>query len=291
MDLTLFQAGLAAIAIGGIAGLIVATGLKRIFKIELPLPRPRRRPSRSGLVEKLASLASAIVPMGPDDISENRSSTARAGLEISPTTWWTVRIVIAALFGLLALIVLMSDFAFQGAALAIVLCALGLLLPSIYLLLKRRDWRAEIERELPDALDLMVVAVSAGSSLSTAMALVGEKMDGALARGFRQVTGQSVFTSHTDALMGFARRTDVRPFILFCSAVAQADQTGAPLAGVLSEQAAGLRRRRRLKIEEEANKVTVKMLIPMIFFMLPAALALMIAPFLADAAATFGGIV
>lgn len=293
MDLGLIRAVLAGLLVGGAAGLAAFALMRHAAKIPLTPKRGGNEPRMRARarMDVLASVVGDIMPMAAADLTQNRSALARSGLEVAPSTWWAVRILAVAGSALLALIAWAARPTLTGVALATLIVSLGVLLPQVFLLLKRRDWRSEVDRQLPDAMDLMAVAVSAGSSLPAAMRLVSEKTEGALARGFRQVIEQGAFSNRTAALMDFARRCGSQALGMFSTSVAQAERSGAPLAQILTEQSEGIRRRRRLQIEEEANKATVKMLIPMIFFMLPAALALIISPFLAQAASTFAGIV
>ena len=154
----------------------------------------------------------------------------------------------------------------------------GYILPEIYLLQKRRAWRGDIERELPNALDLMSITMAAGSTFDDAVRTVAENSDGALAEGFRDVLANARFMDLTDALKQFAENAGVRPLTIFVASLIQARQTGAQFVEVLENQAQTVRTYRRQKLEEEINKIGTKMLIPIIFLIFPALFGVLLAP-------------
>lgn len=86
---------------------------------------------------------------------------------------------------------------------------MGLAVPQLWLFNERSKWRDELDRQLPDALDLLAICMSAGSSIDFALHTVGSRMDGAIARGFERVANEASFSSRTEALLRFAERARV----------------------------------------------------------------------------------
>jgi tight adherence protein C len=84
--------------------------------------------------------------------------------------------------------------------------------------------------------------------------------------------------ARTDALRSLSARTTVRELQSFVTAVVQAGELGVPIAGVLREHARDQRTKRRQRAEEQAQKVPVKMLFPMMFFVLPALFMVILGP-------------
>jgi tight adherence protein C len=156
---------------------------------------------------------------------------------------------------------------------------LGLYIP--YMWLRRRvEWRQRaLLGALPDALDLMAIAVSAGLSLDSAMQEVVQKWDGELSRELKQVLNEmQLGTSRREALQNLADRTQLDDFRLLVAALLQADELGANLSETLAVQAIQLRIRRRQLAEEKARKAPIKMLVPLVVLIFPAMFVVLLAP-------------
>ena len=168
--------------------------------------------------------------------------------------------------------------------LAIVFAAGGLLLPAFFLS-KAASRRAEqIDSELPHFVDQLAIAIEAGMSFDAALNYLVEATDGALVEEMRRVlTELRVGESRRAAIRSFALRVGTDDAMAFANAVLASDQLGSPLAGILKSQAADLRHRRQLHAEERAQKTPVKMLFPMVIFILPVMFAIILGPaFLGD---------
>ena len=164
---------------------------------------------------------------------------------------------------------------------------MGLALPQLWLLNERAKWRDELDRQLPDALDLLAICMSAGSSIDFALHTVGSRMDGAIARGFERVANEASFSSRTEALLRFAERARVPSLTIFAASFAQSERAGGSLVDIIRDQAETVREQRRLKVESEIEKLSSKMLFPIIIFILPVFLIVVLAPVVAQIAQTF----
>lgn len=180
-----------------------------------------------------------------------------------------------------------------GAAIALVLhappvaIALGALfgllvaslIPSMGLTQAMERRRREIGRALPDTLDLLVTTVEAGLGFEAALARVIDGQDDALAHEIRLALARMRYgQTRGEALREMGRRTGVEDLSRFASAVAQADELGTAMGGVLRAQSNLLRRLRLLRSEEAAAKVPVKMLLPMVMFIMPGLFLLVLGP-------------
>jgi tight adherence protein C len=162
---------------------------------------------------------------------------------------------------------------------AAMLVLLGLYMP--YMWLRRRvEWRQRtLVSSLPDALDLMSIAVSAGLSLDSAMQEVVQKWEGELSRELNQLLNEmQLGVTRRQALLNLVERTQLDDLRLLVAALIQADELGANLSETLGVQAAQLRVRRRQKAEEKARKAPVKMLIPLVGLIFPAMFVVLLAP-------------
>jgi tight adherence protein C len=137
----------------------------------------------------------------------------------------------------------------------------------------------QIRRQLPDALDLLTVSVEAGLGFDAALMQVAGVMPGALAREIARVLQEmQMGVRRADAMRAMGRRTRVMELRTVSVAVVQATDLGIPIAGVLREQAAQMRLRRRQRAEEQARKVPVKIVVPLILCILPALFIVVIGP-------------
>jgi tight adherence protein C len=145
---------------------------------------------------------------------------------------------------------------------------------------RRVEWRQRaLVSSLPDALDLMSIAVSAGLSLDSAMQEVVQKWEGELSRELNQLLNEmQLGVTRRQALLNLVERTQLDDLRLLVAALIQADELGANLSETLGVQAAQLRVRRRQKAEEKARKAPVKMLIPLVGLIFPAMFVVLLAP-------------
>jgi tight adherence protein C len=156
---------------------------------------------------------------------------------------------------------------------------LGFYLPVLWLGMKIRARQHEIQRALPDALDLLTVSVEAGLAFDSAMAKVTEKWDNELGRAFGRVIAEvRVGKLRREALRDMSSRTDVPDVKNFVAAVIQADQLGVSIAKVLRIQSEQMRVKRRQRAEEQANQAPVKMLIPLTFLIFPSIFIVLLGP-------------
>jgi tight adherence protein C len=209
-----------------------------------------------------------------------RRALDRAG---NPPQWTVQRILgakTAGLAGLAGLGLLWSTSAGIGALLVVpVLGAAGFYLPDVLLYnagLKRTD---QIRRSLAEAIDMLTVCVEAGLAFDAALAQVARSNDGALARELlRVLQSLQIGTARSEALLALGERTKVPELQAFVAAIVQADGLGIPVADILREQSKELRTKRRQRAEEKAQQVPVKILFPMILFIFPALIVVVVGP-------------
>jgi tight adherence protein C len=163
--------------------------------------------------------------------------------------------------------------------LGLIFAAVGWRSPTIWLSGRIGARRKAITKSLPDALDLIIVCVEAGNSLEGSLAVVSEKLTGPLAVEFaRTLQEMSLGKKRSDALHDLARRAASPDLQTFVAAVVQADQLGIGIAQVLRVQGDAMRVKRRQRAEESAAKVAVKMLLPLVLFILPALMIIIMGP-------------
>lgn len=143
----------------------------------------------------------------------------------------------------------------------------------------------ECEKEFPDFLDVLVLGLSAGLSFDASLDLYSKHFNGVLADEFRQtqLSWQIGAVTRQDALYEMAQRLEIRPLENFAACVCEALEFGAPLSDSLENQAQLLRQNKKLSIEEDIEKVSVKMLIPLGTLIVPAMLIAILGPLLSNA--------
>jgi tight adherence protein C len=156
-------------------------------------------------------------------------------------------------------------------------------LPDIFLNSRYRQRQDGIQAALPDALDLLAVTVEAGLGFDAALAKLTESTEGPLAEELALALNEMrIGETRIDALKRMAERVDVRELNSFVRAVVQADQLGMSMGSMLRVQAADVRVRRQLAAEEQAMKMPIKMVFPMVFFIMPAMFIVILGPFFID---------
>jgi len=159
------------------------------------------------------------------------------------------------------------------------LAGLGYFLPFMWLRMRARRRQREIERALPDALDMMTIGVEAGLGFESAMLKVAERWDNALSRELRRVVAEMrVGTPRDEALRRLAERTGVDGVRSFVSVLIQSSQLGVSIARVLHTQADQERLRRRQRAEELARQAGGKMVFPLVVFMMPTLFIVILGP-------------
>jgi tight adherence protein C len=168
----------------------------------------------------------------------------------------------------------------RGVALTVLgLTLLGWFGPTMWIYQIGYDRTEQVQRELPDALDLLTISVEAGLAFDAALAQVARSSDGPLAKElFRVLQEMQIGTGRIDALRGLAERTDVDELRIFVAAMVQADSFGIPIANVLRVQSREMRIKRSQRAEEKAQQVPVKILFPLIFCILPALFIVVMGP-------------
>ena len=168
--------------------------------------------------------------------------------------------------------------------------AAGFFLPDLLVYnlgLKRQE---ELRRGLADALDMLTVCVEAGQGFDAALLQVSRSTTGPVAGEFARVLQEmQIGKPRAEAFSGLSQRTNVPEVKTFVTALVQADRLGLPIGAVLREQANQMRLVRRQRAGEKAQKVTVKILFPLLFCIFPALMIVVIGPGAIRLMGTFSG--
>jgi tight adherence protein C len=157
--------------------------------------------------------------------------------------------------------------------------AFGWFGPDLLLRSKTQARQKQIQRALPDALDLLVISVEAGLGFDAAIQRLVDKRSDALATEFARVLAEMrVGRSRRDALKDMVLRTQVPDLNNFVGAILQAEQLGVSVTKVLTVQAEQMRVVRRQRAEEKAAQLQLKLIFPLAIFIFPALCVVIMGP-------------
>ncbi|MGQ9364986.1 type II secretion system F family protein [Azospirillum sp. ST 5-10] len=267
-------------------------------------PRPRRRavvPEVAAAAEAPslrrggASLQRLLAPVArrlPGEVEGRRSPLRlrlmRAGCygTGAAATYQAARIALA-LAGAVAagLLLPLTLEAVSGPALLLGVlagAATGAMLPVLWLCERISERTRAVQDAFPDALDLLLVCVEAGLGVDAAMARVGDELLGVhpvMAEQFLMVGLElRAGRSREDALRGFAERIGLDEVTGFVNLLVQSDRLGTSMAEALRVGAEEMRARRMARAEEKAHQLPAKLAVPMVLFLLPGLVTVVLLP-------------
>jgi tight adherence protein C len=155
---------------------------------------------------------------------------------------------------------------------------IGYLMPNILLANAGQKREKMIRNGLPDALDLLTISVEAGLGFDAAVSRVAKSTTGPLSEEFaRLLQEMQIGVGRADAMRAMAERSSLADLKSFCLAMVQADTLGIP-ARVLRIQSSEMRVKRRQRAEEKAQQVPVRIMIPLVLFILPCLFIIVMGP-------------
>jgi len=260
--------------------LSVYGGEKPLTLEEVELQRPFSERFLRPAIEKLGSVMSRSTPQKARQNLMNRLDLAGRPGNLTPEDFGAVRIVAAAVaaaaglgLGLLLANPVYLVIALAGGAI------LGFYLPVLWLKQKVDARRSEIQKGLPDAMDLLVIAVDAGLGFDAALARVTDKYKNALSDEFAKVLREvSLGRPRLEAMDEMGRSSGVEDLHNFIQAIIQSEQFGTGIGKILRIQADEMRRKRRQRAQEKAAQATLKMMLPMVGCIFPTLWIVLLGP-------------
>jgi len=223
----------------------------------------------------------AIVPKSPRELSILRRRLTMAGYRtMNAAVVFSIAKLLSPVVAVLAALSFSSGRQFWGVA--ILAGMLGFMLPELWLARQTRRRQKVIRNGLPDALDLIIVCLEAGSSLDQAIAKTSDELVvayPALAEELRLViTEIRAGKPRLEAMKNFAARTRVDDVRSLVAMLVQTDRFGTSVAQALRTHAETARTKRRQVAEERAAKLSVKLVFPLVFCLFPALYAVILGP-------------
>jgi tight adherence protein C len=242
------------------------------------------------VIEGIGKFALRFTPKGWVDRAQQKLVYAGMADRMDGNTWAAIRII--ALIGALILFFVVQG-AFSSPLQKLIvfglLMAIGFVGPESILNRRIDDRRKDMERSLPDIIDLLVISVEAGLGFEAAMGRVVQAVPGELSREFSRTLQETrVGVSRHKALRSLAERTDVDDLNAFILALIQADQFGVSIARMLRVQADEMRVRRRQRAQEKAFAAPVKLVFPLVLCIFPSMFVVLLGPAAINIAKVFG---
>lgn len=231
-------------------------------------------------LEKVGSFVLRFTPKGWVGRAQRKLILAGWADRMDGNTWAAIRIisVVAAFLLWVFVQTLLDTTTYKLLGLAIML-AMGVFGPEAMLNRKIDERRKDMEKTLPDIIDLLVISVEAGLGFEAAMGRVVQNVPGELAREFSRTLQETrVGVSRNVALRNLAERTDVDDLNSFILSLIQADQFGVSIARMLRVQADEMRVRRRQRAQERAFAAPVKLVFPLVLCIFPSIFVVILGP-------------
>jgi tight adherence protein C len=234
------------------------------------------------MFEGLARTAQRFTPGKTLEATRHKLELAGIAHKVKATQFLGYRVAGALVLGGISLVIAIAggNINFGRRVLIVVVAfVLGYLLPALWLGSKIKKRQDEVTKALPDALDLLTICVEAGLGFDASMQKVAEKWDNELSKAFsRTVQEMQLGKLRREALRDMADSIDVPDMTTFAAAIIQADQLGVSMAKVMRIQSDTMRLKRRQRAEEKARQAPVKMMFPLVFFIFPTILIVLLGP-------------
>jgi len=250
-------------------------------ELKKELDRPFGERVIEPLYKKVQALGRRMT--GADQVERIRQRLDRAG---NPPGWTVDRVATGKVLGIVCGFVFSAFLAFVfGLGLSIGLLVviggtiLGFQAPNIYLYNTAVKREEVIQKAMADAIDLLTISVEAGLGFDAALQQVARNTEGPLAAEFGRVLQEmQIGRGRSEALRALGERSSLSDIRSFVSAMVQADSFGIPIAQVLRVQSSEIRIKRRQRAEEKAAQVPVKIMVPVVLFILPCLMIVVVGP-------------
>jgi tight adherence protein C len=255
-------------------------GDKQLTEQELILQQPFSERFLRPMIEALGKVMSRNAPEKARQNLANALDLAGKPGNLTPEDFNAVKIVAAVILLAIGLLLgLLSGNPLYAVIGAVVGAGLGYYAPTMWLKQKVDARRAQIQKGLPDAMDLLVIAVDAGLGFDAAMSRVTDKYKNALSEEFAKVLREvSLGRPRLEAMDEMGRRSGVEDLHNFIQAIIQSEQFGTGVGKILRLQADEMRRKRRQRAQEKAAQATLKMMLPMVGCIFPTLWIVLLGP-------------
>jgi tight adherence protein C len=273
-----------------------APGRKRLFGMQrtesqtgVLADATRLQETPTGRLQKVAT----YVPKSPKEMSRLQRRLATAGFHgFTPVIVYAFAEIALAVIGFVAVIAIAGVRA--GVWFAVAAAAIGYMIPGFIVARRIALRKKQIENGLPDALDLLIVSLEAGLALDQAIHKVAEELAIAYPALSQELQFVNIETRagkpRIESLENFAKRTQVDDVRALVAMLVQTDRFGTSVAQALRTHAEESRVKRRQRAEEKAAKLSVKLIFPLVFCLLPAFFVVSVGPAIIKFVRFFGNL-
>lgn len=237
----------------------------------------------SGMLALLSDALERFAPFARPDFDACRERLARAGVSLSPATWRSLRVLFAALGAFLVGGICALITSFPLAISAVLLCLggiVGWMAPLLVLASREKERRRAIDVHLPDAMELLGIAIAAGSPVEQCFKEVSQSVEGPLSEELSLVDQEVNLLGHAreTALENMADRCRSQNVSAFVTQLTQAITQGSSIAEGLTTQATLAREAAQVAMLERIRKMPTKLDIVLSLCFLPPTVVVVIVP-------------
>ena len=241
-------------------------------------------------IRRLVAFLGQVTPQR--SVEETARKLSVAGIDLRAREFLGLELLVALIGAAIALLVFLTNdrrdllgWLMYGA-----IILFFALLPSVWLNSRVRKSTQEIRDGLPDALDMLSVCAYAGLGFDQSLQRVSDYWQTLLGLSFRRVVQElELGVSRADALRNMSERLQIAELSSFVAVILQAESLGMPISDVLHTQAEQMRILRQFRAKEMANRLPARILIPLALLILPALLAVILAPLVPSLIDLFSG--
>jgi tight adherence protein C len=261
--------------------LVVSERLGRLWRVP-GADRPGFRETQKQVVGKVLTGIARFFPSPANRGSEMDPRMIQAGFRRPEAASAVSAARVVTIVVLVGLVYFTGFYRNNPIVLFLVAVVGGFILPDFWVGARIRKRQQSLRLALPDALDLLVICMEAGLGIDQALLYVSQELRIAhptLCEEFDLVNAEMhVGKSRIEALRSLAARTGVDDVQSLVSTLIQTDRFGTSVAASMRVHADELRTKRRQRAEEMAAKTTIKMVIPLVFFIFPALFVVILGP-------------
>ncbi len=237
---------------------------------------PGARPAEQ-LITRLGELVSSR--FGAIGEEEMRAELMSAGMySTSPRTMLGYRVILPTVLPLM-IFLLVGAGSTVNLLLIFIMIPAGWTLPLLIVQRKAKSRLEEIDRGLPDLIDLLCVMIEAGMGFGSGLRMAADRQEGPLSDELRlTLQEQTMGLSIDEALAHMGDRCETPAMLAFVRAMSQGERMGISTGQIMRSLSQEMRARRRAKAEERAQKAPVKMLIPLVFLIFPSLFIILMTP-------------
>lgn len=251
---------------------------KELTELDLPFKQRILMPFLHAINKKISKITPIVIKSG----IEQKLIMAGKPLNSNVIKWLLIKIVLGGIIPICMIVYIILNQIPLDIQMIMILALVSALLfyfPEIYLMQLVNQRKREIEKTLPDILDLLTVSVEAGLSFDSAVNKLVKKMPGVISDELNRTLHEiKIGKTRKEAFMNMSKRCNVSDLSLFISSLIQADELGIGISSVLRVQSIQMREKRRQRAQEKAMKAPVKILFPLIFFIFPTIFVVILGP-------------